>query len=67
MMDIYSKRQIGICMADLKVGENMSGKFNNSKNGVYTAYCFIIIPTAFIGGAVIAVKVGRPEIGLPEI
>lgn len=50
-----------------KAGENITGKFNNSKNGVYTVYCFIIIPAAFIGGAVIAVKVGRPEIGLPEI
>lgn len=42
----------------------MTGKFNNSKNGVYNAYCFIVIPAVMIGGAVLAVKARFFDIGI---
>lgn len=42
----------------------MTGKFNNSKNGVYNAYCFIVFPAVMIGGAVFVVKAGSLEIGI---
>ncbi len=50
-------------MADLKAGENMSGKFNNSSNGVCRAYCIIAPIVALIGGAVAAVKIGLYGVG----
>ncbi len=45
-------------MADLKAGENMTGKFNNSLNGVCTAYCIIIPIVVLFGEAVVAAKAG---------
>ena len=45
-------------MADLKAGENMTGKFNNSLNGVCIAYCIIIPSVVLIGGAVVIAKAG---------
>lgn len=45
-------------MADLKAGENMTGKFSNSLNKVCLAYCIIIPIVAIIGGAVVAAKSG---------
>ena len=48
-------------MADLKVGENMTGKFNNSSNGVCLAYCIISPIVVLIGGAVAVVKTGLYE------
>ena len=51
-------------MADLKAGGNMSGKFNNSSNGVCLAYCIIAPIVLFIGGAVAIVKTGLYEVGL---
>ncbi len=45
-------------MADLKAGENMTGKFNNSLNGVCLAYIIITPIVVLIGGAVVAAKTG---------
>ena len=45
-------------MADLKAGENMTGKFNNSLNKVCLAYGIIIPIVVMIGGAVFVVKAG---------
>lgn len=50
-------------MADLKAGENMTGKFNNSSNVVCTACCIIMTIVVLIGGPVLAVRSGFPEIG----
>ncbi len=41
----------------------MSGKFNNISNGICNAYYFIVFPAIMIGGAVLAVRSGSPEIG----
>ncbi len=43
-------------MADLKAGENMTGKFNNSLNGVCLAYSIIITIVVLIGGSVVVAK-----------
>lgn len=45
-------------MAELKAGENMNGKFNNSNNGICLAYCIIAPIVLIIGGAVFIVKTG---------
>lgn len=45
-------------MADLKAGENMTGEFNNSRNGVCLAYTIIIPASVMIGEAVVAVEAG---------
>lgn len=50
-------------MTDLKAGENMSGKFNNSNNGVCLAYSIIVPVAVLIGGAVIVVKAELLEVG----
>ena len=50
-------------MADLKAGENMTGKFSNSLNKVCFAYCIITSIVAIIGGAVVIVKSGLYEVG----
>lgn len=36
----------------------MSGKFNNSSNGVCTAYCIIFASVAIVGGAAVCVYAG---------
>ena len=48
-------------MVDLKAGENMTGKFNNSNNRVCLAYCIITPIVLLIGGAVAIVKTGLYE------
>ncbi|MDE6726828.1 MAG: hypothetical protein K2J80_02680 [Oscillospiraceae bacterium] len=45
-------------MSDLKAGDNMTGKFNNSTNAICLAYCIIVTLVIIFGGAVIAVKAG---------
>lgn len=40
----------------MKASEKMSGKFNNSLNGVCIAYCIIVPIAVLIGGAVFVVK-----------
>ncbi|MDE7360346.1 MAG: hypothetical protein K2N38_00250 [Oscillospiraceae bacterium] len=47
-------------MADLKAGENMTGKFNNSNNGICLAYSIITPIVVIIGGAVVVVKAELP-------
>ena len=49
-------------MADRKAGENMTGKFNNSMNGICLAYSIIVPIAVIIGGAVIIVRSGINEV-----
>ncbi len=49
-------------MADLEAGENMTGKFINSSNGVCLAYSIITTIVVLFGGAVLVAKTGLFEI-----
>ncbi|MDE6725058.1 MAG: hypothetical protein K2J79_05580 [Ruminiclostridium sp.] len=51
-------------MADLKAGENMTGKFNNSKNGICFAYGIIIPIVVIIGGSVAVVNAELHGVGI---
>lgn len=53
-------------MADLKAGENMTGKFNNSNNVICLTYSIIAPIVVLIGGAVIITNVAGSfnEVGL---
>lgn len=64
IMYISPKRYTEICMVGMKWGENMTGEFNNCKNGVCTA-CWIISPiVVLIGGAAVAVAVNNTSLGI---
>lgn len=50
-------------MYDRKAGENMTGKFKNSRNGVCTAYCIVAPIVVMFGGAVVVVNLKAGPLG----
>lgn len=59
---IEGARKIGICLAEPKAGDYMTGKFKNSNNGICLAYCIIAPFVVFIGTAVVVVSTGINEL-----
>lgn len=55
-MYISPKRYTKICMVGMKWGENMTGKFNNSNNGVCIAYIITTIIVVVFGGTAVCEK-----------
>lgn len=50
-------------MTDIKAGENVTGKFNNSRNRVCSAYSIITPIVVLIGGAVVVVNLEAGAFG----